>query len=125
MQHWNVSEITEPDGSRSPHVLHSQEGQARVVAIHLKAGQELGDHQVKEAALLVVVDGRVRVEAGDESVEGHAGTVVRFEPDERHAVVADGEARVLLVLAPWPAEGHYYPGELRGAGVSASSADAA
>jgi quercetin dioxygenase-like cupin family protein len=125
VQHWNVGEITESDGARSPHVLHSQEGEARVVAIHLKAGQELGDHQVKEAALLVVVDGQVRVEAGDVAVDGRAGTVVRFEPDERHAVVAEREARVVLVFAPWPAEGHYQPGERRGAGLSASSPDAA
>jgi quercetin dioxygenase-like cupin family protein len=124
VQHWNVDEIREADGSRSPHVLHSQEGEARVVAIHLKSGQELGDHQVKEAALLVVVDGQVRVEADDESVDGRAGTVVRFEPDERHSVVAKSESRVLLVLAPWPAERHYQPGERRGAGVSASSPDA-
>lgn len=107
MQHWNVKEITAPDGSRSPEVLHSQEGESRVVAIHLQPGQELGDHQVKEAALLVVVDGRVRIEAGDESIDAGAGTVFRFEPDERHSVAADGEARVLLVLAPWPGEGHY------------------
>ena len=125
VQHWHVDEIRETDGSRSPHVLHSQEGEARVVAIHLTSGQELGDHQVKEAALLVVVDGRARVEAGDESVDGRAGTVVRFEPEERHSVVAEGEAHVLLVLAPWPAERHYQPGERRGAGVSASSPDAA
>lgn len=125
VQHWNVTEITEADGSRSPHVLHSQEGEARVVAMHLRAGQELGDHQVKEAALLLVADGRVRVEAGAESVDAGAGSVVRFEPDERHSVVAGDEARVVLVLAPWPAEGHYQAGELRGAGLSASSPDAA
>ena len=57
--------------------------------MHLTSGQELGDHQVKEAALLVVVDGQVRVEAGGASVDGRAGTVVRFEPDERHSVVAE------------------------------------
>jgi quercetin dioxygenase-like cupin family protein len=125
VQHWNVREINAPDGSRSPQVLHSQEGQARVVAIHLHAGQALGDHQVKEAALLFVVDGQVRVEAGDESIDAAAGMLIRFEPDERHAVTADGEARVALVLAPWPADDHYYPGELRGSGVSASSPDAA
>lgn len=125
MQHWNITEINAPDGSRSPHVLHSQEGQARVVAIHLQPGQELGDHQVKEAALLLVVDGRVRVEAGDESVGGAPGMLFRFDPDERHSVSADGEARVLLVLAPWPADGHYYPGERTGPGVTASSPDAA
>ena len=125
MQHWDLIEITAPDGSRSPQVLHSQEGEARVVAIHLQAGQELGDHQVKEAALLVVADGRVRVEAGDESLDAGAGSVFRFEPDERHSVAADGDARVLLVLAPWPGEGHYRGEEQSGSGVSASSPDAA
>lgn len=124
MQHWNVKELTAPDGSRSPQILHSQRGESRVVGIHLQAGQELGDHQVKEAALLVVVDGAVRVEAGDESVDATTGMVFRFEPDERHAVSADsGDARILLVLAPWPGVGHYR-GEER-AGLSASSPDAA
>ena len=107
VQHWNVREINAPDGSRSPAVLHSQVGESRVVAIHLKPGQELGDHQVKEAALLVVVDGTVRIEAGDESIDAGVGTVLRFDPDERHSVAADVEARVLRVLAPWPGEGHY------------------
>ena len=78
-----------------------------ILSVVLQPGQELGDHQVKEAALLVVVDGRVRIEAGDESIDAGVGTVFRFEPDERHSVAADGEARVLLVLAPWPGEGHY------------------
>jgi quercetin dioxygenase-like cupin family protein len=108
------------DGSRSPQVLHSQEGESRVVAIHLQAGQALGDHEVKEAALVLVADGTVRIEAGDESVDGTAGMVFRFEPGERHSVSADGDARIVLVLAPWPGEGHY-----RGdAKVSASSPDA-
>jgi quercetin dioxygenase-like cupin family protein len=123
VQHWNVKEFSAADGSRSPAVLHSQEGESRVVAIHLQAGQELGDHEVKEAALLVVADGSVRIEAGSESIDAGAGTVVRFEPQERHSVAAAGEARVLLVLAPWPGEGHYR-GERAGATAS-SSPDAA
>jgi quercetin dioxygenase-like cupin family protein len=122
MQSWNVKEITTQDGSRSPQVLHSQEGESRVVAIHLQSGQELGDHEVKEAALLLVVDGHVRVAAGDESVDATPGMLFRFEPEERHAVAADGgDARIVLVLAPWPGQGHYRGEE----GVSASSPDAA
>jgi quercetin dioxygenase-like cupin family protein len=126
VQHWDVTRITAPDGSRSPQVLYSQEGERRVVAIHLLPGQELGDHQVKEAALLLVVDGRVRVEAGGESVDARPGVLVRFEPGERHTVAAEGEARVLLLLAPWPAADHYRPGELQGSRsrLSASSPDA-
>jgi hypothetical protein len=43
---------------------------------------------------------------GGESVDGRAGTLVHFEPDERHAV-SRGGAGSLLLLAPWPGEGHY------------------
>ena len=110
MQHWNVKELSAPDGSRSPTVLHSQNGESRVVAIQLMAGQELGDHQVKEAAVLVIVDGLVHVESGGESVHAGVGVVFRFDPDERHSVSAEGDARVLLGLAPWPGEGHYRGG---------------
>jgi quercetin dioxygenase-like cupin family protein len=107
VQSWNLHEIELPDGSRSPVVLHSEEGEARTVLIGLHPGQELGDHEVKEAALLVVVDGSVRVASGAESHEAGAGTVFRFEPQERHSVSSDEGARILLVLAPWPGAGHY------------------
>jgi quercetin dioxygenase-like cupin family protein len=110
VQYWNLKELQMPDGSRSPAVLHSQDGESRVVAIHLQGGQELGDHEVKEAAVLVVVDGLVHVEAGGDSIHGGVGSVFRFDPAERHSVAADGDARVLLVLAPWPGDGHYRGG---------------
>ena len=65
MQSWNLLEIETPGGSRSPVVLHS-DNEARAVLIGLDPGQELGDHQVKEYAFLIVVDGEVRVAAGTE-----------------------------------------------------------
>ncbi len=88
--------------------------------IELRAGEALGDHGVKESALVLVLDGTVRVEAGDDSVDGEAGTLFHFEPDERHSVTSDGGARVLLVLAPWPGEGHYRGDPAERSGVSAS-----
>ena len=112
MRSWMLHEIETPDGSRSPVVLHSDD-EARVVLIGLQPGQELGDHQVKENAFLVVVDGRARVEAGGETVEAAAGTLVAFEPDERHAISSPDGAKLLLILAPWPGEGHYRGGEVR------------
>jgi len=118
VQHWRLDDVPTPDGSRSPVVLHSREGEARVVLIGLDPGQALGEHQVKEAALLLVVSGDVRVEARDESVDASPGHLFRFDPDERHSVVSDNGAKVLLTLAPWPGEGHYR-GE-RPAEVSAS-----
>jgi quercetin dioxygenase-like cupin family protein len=67
----------------------------------------LGDHQVKEHAYVAVVEGRVRVDTGGESIEVGPGTLFRFEPDERRAVSSPEGARLLLLLAPWPGEGHY------------------
>ncbi len=76
--------------------------------VALEPGQELGDHQVKEHAWVLVVDGAVRVESGGESVGAGPGTLVHFEPGERHSVSGtDSGARLLLLLAPWPGEGHY------------------
>jgi len=121
MRHWKLNEIETPGGSRSPEVLHSLEGESRVVLIGLDPGQELGEHQVKESAFLLVVDGRLRVEAGDESVVAGAGELFRFDPDERHSVTADGRARLMLLLAPWPGEGHYRGDESPRAGATASS----
>jgi quercetin dioxygenase-like cupin family protein len=107
MQHWKLYEIDTPDGSRSPVVLHSEEGESRMVLIVLDPGQELGEHQVKEAAFLLVVAGSARVVAGDESVDANAGDLFRFEPGERRSVSSDGGARLLLFLSPWPGVGHY------------------
>ena len=107
VQHWKLYEIETPDGSRSPAVLHSQEGESRVVLIALEPGQELSEHQVKEAALLLVVAGEVRVEAAGDAFDAVAGELFHFEPDERHSVASEGGARLLLTLAPWPGDGHY------------------
>jgi len=112
---WNLSQIDTPGGSISPVVLHSDDEAARAVLIVLEPGQELGDHQVKEHAFLVVVDGSVRVEAGGESADAGPGTLFFFEPDERHAVSSEGGARILLLLAPWPGAGHYRGGDSRAA----------
>jgi quercetin dioxygenase-like cupin family protein len=103
---WRLTEVETPGGTRSPVVLHSDED-ARAVLIGLEPGQALGEHQVKEHAFLFVVDGEVDVEAGGGRQTVPAGTLVRFAPNERHAVASAGGARILLLLAPWPGEGHY------------------
>jgi quercetin dioxygenase-like cupin family protein len=106
VQEWDLLELEAPDGTRDPIVLHSDDG-ARAVLLVLRAGQSLGDHQVKENAWLTVLDGEVEITAGGRTVAGSRGTMVRFDPDERHAIRSDGGARLLLMLAPWPGEGHY------------------
>jgi quercetin dioxygenase-like cupin family protein len=106
---WHLPEIETPDGSRSPVVLHSSD-EGRAVLIGLLPGQELGDHQVKEHAFLVVVDGAARIQAGGETLDAAVGTMVSFDPDERHVIASESGAKILLVLAPWPGEGHYRGG---------------
>ncbi len=67
---------------RKPEVLHSE---AR--AVHRDrppGGRELSDHQVHERAWLVVADGAIEVQAGEETVDGRAGSLFVFEPNERH-----------------------------------------
>jgi len=105
VQSWDLNAIETPGGTVSPVVLHSDE--ARAVLIGLHAGQELGQHEVKERAWLLVVEGAVQIEAGGESLVASAGTLATFAPEERHSVRSDQGARVLLLLAPWPGAGHY------------------
>ena len=106
MQSWNLREIDAPGGTRSPVVLRSDNG-ARAVLIALEPGQKLGEHEVKENALVTVIDGTVRVEAGGESHEAGPGAFFAFDAEEPHAIASESGARILLVLAPWPGEGHY------------------
>ena len=99
-------DVPAPAGTRDPLVVHSA-NEARAVLIVLNPGQELGDHQVKENAWVTVLEGRVMISAGGESIEAGPGMLFRFDPDERHSLQSEGGARILLLLAPWPGEGHY------------------
>lgn len=103
MEHFDLNALdVQP---HAPKVLQSARGEGRAIAIHLPAGERLQDHQVHERAYLVVIDGEVEIEAG-ETAQASAGTLTVFDARERHEVRATSDARLLLVLAPWPGEGH-------------------
>jgi quercetin dioxygenase-like cupin family protein len=104
MEHWDLRALdVEP---RHPKILHSARGEARSIAINLPAGEELQEHQVHERAYLVVIEGEVEVRDGGDAIHGSAGFAAVFDPAERHTVRARSDARLLLVLAPWPGDGH-------------------
>jgi quercetin dioxygenase-like cupin family protein len=104
MEHWHLTTVdVEP---HKPKILHSSRGEARSIALLLPAGEELSEHEVHERAYLVVVDGEVEVSDGTEAVAGGVGFAAVFDPHERHTVRARSDARLLLVLAPWPGDGH-------------------
>jgi quercetin dioxygenase-like cupin family protein len=100
---WDIRSLAiEP---QQPQVLRSDE-ETRAIAIQLSAGQELREHQVHERAYLFVADGEVEISQDGRVVSGGPGLLSHFEPAERHAVRAVSDARLVLVLAPWPGVGH-------------------
>jgi quercetin dioxygenase-like cupin family protein len=104
VEHWDLRTLSvEP---HHPQILHSTRGESRSVAIRLPAGELLQDHEVHERAHVIVIDGDVEVSADDSVVSGGPGTLLVFDPHERHEVRAVSDARLLLVLAPWPGAGH-------------------
>ncbi len=103
METWNVRALSvEP---HHPQVLRSDE-ETRAITIALSAGDELQEHQVHESAYLFVVDGEVEIVHDGSSVSGGCGLLAHFEPNERRTVRAASDARLVLVLAPWPGVGH-------------------
>ena len=104
MEHWDVSTLSIE--AHQPRVLRSDE-ETRAIVLHLPAGEELQEHQVHERAYVVVISGEVEIEpASGEAVTGGPGLLVHFEPAERHTVRARSDARLVLLLSPWPGVGH-------------------
>jgi len=91
---------------RLPEILSSSDS-ARAIVLDLAAGESLADHQIHERAWLVVLDGEIEVGTSvGEEVSGGVGLLVEFAPGERHEVSASADARLLLLLTPWPGSGH-------------------
>jgi quercetin dioxygenase-like cupin family protein len=104
MQSWNLNDIAaEP---HQPQILASADD-ARTIVLDLPGGSELQEHEVHERARLVVISGEVEVgaPAGESTVAG-AGHLFEFDPGERRTVTAQSDSRLLLILSPWPGDGH-------------------
>lgn len=108
MRSWDLTSLEAP----TPVVVHSEDD-ARAILISLKPGGELGDHQVRERAWVTVVEGEAEIRCGGDTGVYGPGALLMFDPAERHSVRTANGARILLVLAPWPADGHFVDGELR------------
>jgi quercetin dioxygenase-like cupin family protein len=104
MQTWDLTSIdVQP---QKPKVISTAD-EGRAVVIQLSSGDKLGDHQVHERASVLVISGQVEFEdSGGESVSGGPGFLAVFDPKERHEVRASEDARLLLMLSPWPGPGH-------------------
>jgi quercetin dioxygenase-like cupin family protein len=104
MRSWDLKSVeAEP---HRPQILASADD-ARTVLLELPSGESLQEHEVHERARIVVVEGDVEVTtpAGDFQ-SASAGHLFEFEPGERHTIAARSDARLLLILSPWPGDGH-------------------
>ena len=104
MKAWNVADMdVEP---RHPLVLDSSD-EGRLIVIELSAGEELQEHRVHERAWLAVVRGAIEIDdAEGETLGGGPGLVAEFNPNETRTVRATEDTRLLLLLSPWPGDGH-------------------
>ena len=104
MDTWDISSLDlQP---HQPQILRSDDGAARAIAINLPAGEQLQEHEVHEHAYLIVAAGEVELSQGGQSESVGPGSVAHWQPQERHEVRATSDARLLLILAPWPGPGH-------------------
>ncbi|HMI80723.1 MAG TPA: hypothetical protein VK480_02940 [Solirubrobacterales bacterium] len=89
-----------------PRILASADD-ARTILLQLSSGEEMQEHEVHERARVLVVDGDVDVTAeGGDFASAGAGHLFEFAPGERRTIVARSDARLLMVLSPWPGDGH-------------------
>lgn len=104
MKSWTIRDLDLMP--HSPEILASTD-EARAIALMIPSGESLDDHQVHESAWVTVIDGEVEITtSAGERVTGSTGLVVAFAPNERHAVHARSDARLLLLLTPWPGVDH-------------------
>lgn len=88
---------------RAAHTVHGGSGHfLRQTVVALTSGSGLAEHDSPGEATLQVLRGRVRLNSGDDSVEGAAGDLLII-PDARHSLDALEDSAVLLtVLADQP-----------------------
>lgn len=104
MRSWDLSTLDVE--VHHPIVLDSED-EGRAIVINLPAGERLQEHQVHERAWILVVSGRLRIDLpSGESTSGTGGFLAVFDPAERREVTAEEDSRLLLLLSPWPGDGH-------------------
>jgi quercetin dioxygenase-like cupin family protein len=87
-----------PSGRSSETVYGGQQHTLRQTLIALVAGQGLDEHENPGEATIHVIEGRVRLRAGEDSWRGAAGHLI-VVPDSRHSLEAEEDAAILLTVA--------------------------
>lgn len=88
----------EGSGRAAETIYGGHEKRLRQTMIALTEGSELGEHDSPGDATVLVVQGRMRLVAGDTSWEGRSGNLLAV-PEARHSVEAVTDTVFLLTVA--------------------------
>lgn len=103
MENWNIRTLdVQP---HHPQILRSGED-GRAIVLSLPGGELLQEHRTRESAYLCVLDGEVEIEHDGEVVTAGAGHLAFFAAHEDREVRASTDARLVMILTPWPAPDH-------------------
>lgn len=103
MESWDTASLdVEP---HHPQVLRSDE-HARAIVVNLPAGEMLQEHETHESAYVLVAAGEVELTQDGDTTAAGAGFLAHFAPHERREIRATEDSRIVMILAPWPGEGH-------------------
>jgi quercetin dioxygenase-like cupin family protein len=101
MTHISVADATKAvsiqPGAIVSKVIH-RDGQLNVTVFGLDAGEELTEHRASSAAIVQVLEGRLRFTADGEELDAGPGFWLHIAPETPHAVIALEPAVMLLTL---------------------------
>jgi len=102
-----LAEARQSHSGRAAHTIHGgHTHELRQTVLALLAGHDLSEHDSPGEATLQVLQGRVRLTAGDDVWDGEAGDYIVI-PAQRHALHAVDDSVVMLtVLKTIPSAEH-------------------
>ena len=90
-----------------PHVqILSEIGDARMLLISFRAGQEIGEHLSPSKVLVQILRGAFVLTAGGKAIDLHNDVLLQIEPGMWHSVRAKTDAVMLVTMAPSPVKIH-------------------
>lgn len=93
-----LSAAQKAHSGRAAHTIHGgHDLELRQTVLALLAGKELAEHDSPGESTLQVLEGHVRLTAGDEAWEGKAGDYVTIPP-RRHALESIEDSVVMLTV---------------------------
>src|SRR6516164_7567420 len=93
-----LAEAKQSHSGRAAHTIHGgHDHELRQTVLALLAGHELSEHDSPGQASLQVLQGHVRLTAGDDALDGKTGDYVVIPP-QRHSLQAVDDSVVMLTV---------------------------